>query len=787
MEIPEIISYLEALLNRPRPGTLGQAPFTSENPHTCAHCQTLQLRLQTKTSENLCWACKRLGVKQLAPSGGYVCPHCNEPYLITTPPPLRVDYSIRLDYNLTQATEAAHSGCDLYRWLTGATARNIHCVSDDWRAHSVMASIGANVRYTASGHILLEPHKNDSYLLEFSLVCDDKAFQRDPLSIGRLCISAEASEPASRHVRTRPYERDVRSAQSMRFAKNCFSTCMEKHTWCRTDQIGHLALDRTAENVLPKEKIDFRDIPTRLLDVGTVERPVLRLVETTDGDGALLDGISEAGFMVLSYCWGGDQEAKLLNSRLAEYKRGLSLDAFSRTLQDAVWVARETAFRYLWVDSLCILQDDMDGLGNNPDKAVEITRMASYYGRATITLCAASSERAVYGFLGLRESTRYGAGPIRIQICTGDGVASHGYLTSEIDQLTGTGDDPEPITGRGWTLQESLLSRRILIFARRPLYWSCLNSIGGCGGDMAGLGDRVMPGHHSFVVGVFPAGVLIDMPTAHQWGVIVKDYTLRGLGRGSDKLWAISALAQHMVGMSKARGEDALYVAGLLVDRSRPSTWLSQLLWSPKIPTATRPAGYRAPSWSWASIDGPVTMDTVSWGTQFAKVEFWSVQLFAEIAPYGALTGAHLVLSAKVQPLLRLKNRVDISWGNWHDDFGYHSARWGGVEGSEDRWALIILADGPQDKRAIEVGLASDRGTASQVLLVGVHQVPTSGVVGVAGLIMTLQSDTFSGEGEAYRLLGSFQLRSENDFNDRSESNVYRFFEEADTAVLTLV
>jgi len=227
---------------------------------------------------------------------------------------------------------------------------------------------------------------------------------------------------------------------------------MARHTWCKTGQIGHSNAHQGLDSA---ETVNFEDIPTRLIDVGASGSPCLKMVVTADNNGALMKNVSEAGFVALSYCWGGDQPAKLLEANVEKHKCSIDPAKLPQTVRDAVWVARTIGFRYLWIDSLCILQDDLDGQGNNPDKATEITRMASYYGCATITLCAASAERAVDDFLEPRKEPSFACGPIRIQLVSKDTMQLIGRVC--------LGKEPslypaEPTTTRGWTLQESLLS-----------------------------------------------------------------------------------------------------------------------------------------------------------------------------------------------------------------------------------------------------------------------------------------------------------------------------------------
>ena len=791
----QAITFLQDVresLRHPDPDPSEQRPFTFEKPHTCTHCETVQVELEIQEQGTFtCIGCIKNAVRKVPETGEYTCSNCGRHFGPSSKDTLL--YTATLDHNIPQAVDAAQSGCEMYRWITAETARHMPTVANKWETQEVMDAIAASCRFEISGFEYMytgkEP-KNRGALLNFQLVCPStisEDIQENSISLGSLPVWAAARDPASKYFPSRPYELDVTSQESMRFAKDCFSACMDRHNWCRSDQIGYVALDRKVNQVLPREEVSFGDVPTRLIDVGTSNSPLLRLVETADDNGSLMEHVSNAGFMALSYCWGGEQQAKLLEDKVADYKRSINPVMLSQTLQDAVWVARTTGFRYLWIDSLCIHQDDVDGQGNNPDKALEITRMASYYGRATITLCAASSERAADGFLEVRKDVSLAFGPVVIQLRSKDTGHAIGrvYLVEENKEPWA-----EAITTRGWTLQESLLSRRMLIFGRHHVYWSCLNSFGGCGGSISTLVNRTTPGVEFLDNGISPAGSMIAQPTERQWANIVKEYTTRNLGREGDKLWAVAALAQHMVSMSKARGEDPVYAAGLLVNQAKPGTWLAQLLWHPVTPDSKRPMIERAPSWSWASVDGPVEVPSGQKGPrEYAAVKDWEVDLLVKAAPYGGLSGGRMTLAAKMQPMSRVRAASTVSWGDWGDvahlDDHYYYGPWGREEGSENRWVLVLLADCPDDRKTIEVDLKNKDPERSNLLLVAILPLEMAMLVGVQGLVVSPAVGDSSGG--SYRRVGGFQLRAGRQTRERPESGVFRFFGEAETKPLRIV
>lgn len=149
----------------------------------------------------------------------------------------------------------------------------------------------------------------------------------------------------------------------------------------------------------------------------------------------------------------------LTAANLLHLTSGFDASEISQTIRDAIWVTQKIGLRYLWVDALCIMQDD------GQDKEREIARMGKYYGGATVTICAASASTASEGFLSKREACSYAAGPIRLPLRN-----KYGDEEGDVFVLKEDLDVEEPTTTRGWTLQESLLSRRILIFTQKQIY-----------------------------------------------------------------------------------------------------------------------------------------------------------------------------------------------------------------------------------------------------------------------------------------------------------------------------
>lgn len=284
--------------------------------------------------------------------------------------------------------------------------------------------------------------------------------------------------------------------------------------------------------------------------------------------------------------------------------------------------------------------------------------METYYGSATVTICAAAASTAEQGFLFRRESHPFSAGPFRLPLRNKNGTdEGYIYLLEEAD------GSPEPTTTRGWTMQESFLSRRILIYSQKQLYWTCTTSTCGCGGDITSAAERVSGNHRSLVQYIQPIGDLVNLPTSEQWKYLLMNYTTRHISVPSDKLVAISALISHLWGMSEGRKEKPAYIAGLFVNLANRLSLLDQLRWNTLDPSKSSRANvYRAPSWSWAAIGGSIRNHTspedefVTRQPDEAVIHSYSVDLVHPKLPFGSVSGAHMVIEAKKRCLCECVN-----------------------------------------------------------------------------------------------------------------------------------
>jgi hypothetical protein len=93
-------------------------------------------------------------------------------------------------------------------------------------------------------------------------------------------------------------------------------------------------------------------LPTRLLDVGSGPEPKVRLVLGKDLP-------HRSRYLTLSHCWGGHMPKRLSRVNLATFGKAINVDTLSKTFQDAIHVTRRLHHQHVWIDSLCIIQDNL--------------------------------------------------------------------------------------------------------------------------------------------------------------------------------------------------------------------------------------------------------------------------------------------------------------------------------------------------------------------------------------------------------------------------------------------
>lgn len=361
--------------------------------------------------------------------------------------------------------------------------------------------------------------------------------------------------------------------------------------WLRECMLEH---DSCNEVNVPKEWS-----PNRLIDVGpSPPFPDIIKLKQTKGWQAPIR------YAALSHCWGATQPRKLLQSNLHEFMNGIFLADLPRSFQEAAYTTRKLGIQYLWIDSLCIIQDSSE------DWNMESSLMANIYGGCLLNIAAAASNDCTGGLFQNRPSSYLGPCLISME-SQNDALVSRYQLWDE--NVWHAEFETAKLNTRAWVMQERMLSPRTLAFAKAQLFWEC----------RCNRASEEFPSEYP--IELFEKRQrYFEQPNLHNrlklhdlnhhadsrlgdnhiprvslaWHNLVMLYSRKDMTFEEDKLVAISGLA---VLFSQKMGID--YFAGLW-----KFTLLSDLLWEVNVDkyVRDRPLTYRAPSWSWASVECPV-------------------------------------------------------------------------------------------------------------------------------------------------------------------------------------
>ncbi|KAI8668487.1 HET domain-containing protein [Fusarium keratoplasticum] len=207
------------------------------------------------------------------------------------------------------------------------------------------------------------------------------------------------------------------------------------------------------------------------IPLGSRSLRFIRLIDVKTYSIVEVEDIKKVSWVAISYVWGKKRFRTLTEATLEELKKEGALKAswIPETIADAIDVTRGVGEKYLWTDSLCIIQDSVT------DKMHFVPRMDIIYGRATLTIVNAAGDNAFSGLPGVRAGTR---------VQQEEPFSIEGDQDNE-DEPTWLVQTHEPIRTsrelvgdscwftRGWTYQEAMLSQRWLIFTPEQVYWEC--------------------------------------------------------------------------------------------------------------------------------------------------------------------------------------------------------------------------------------------------------------------------------------------------------------------------
>jgi hypothetical protein len=370
------------------------------------------------------------------------------------------------------------------------------------------------------------------------------------------------------------------------------NTCSVEHRWCNSFHAGDQVL------------------PTRLIEIH----------QKADSVGARLilsrHQVVESRYMTLSYCWGGRHNFMLTRGSLDRFQHEIPLHLLPKTLQDAVKITQWFNIQYLWIDSLCIIQDDPE------DWFREASAMCDVYRHSYLNIAALKAPKSTDGCFALRNTALHhpcslfenNAGDTIVAHPPGDGVfdfnsiggcaprsGSHSYAS--ISSFRGS-----PLPSRGWVVQERLLAPRTVYFGDL-LFWECgedmrseLSPFGKSDYSAHIRLDLRDEGHVSLKENLRS---LLDVTArinrtdtsnpdrrfVHDWSAILDAYTKAQLSFAADRLNALLGIIEYIKVKTGLENYAGLW----------KTHFEEQLLWSNCDEPST--LNGRAPSWSWLSND----------------------------------------------------------------------------------------------------------------------------------------------------------------------------------------
>ncbi|XPT03183.1 hypothetical protein M3J09_012284 [Ascochyta lentis] len=410
-------------------------------------------------------------------------------------------------------------------------------------------------------------------------------------------------------------------------------------TWIRTRNLSPKAGSKTAGYFLP----------TRLLDVqASTNSDNVRLVVARD-----IRAASPPPYLALSHCWGARLPIRLEEKFLKSWKKeGIPLYSLPKTFRDAVRITKQLGMRYLWIDSMCIVQD------SHSDWKSEAALMADVYGNACCTLAAMSSKNSSEGCRTVSSIQTSLCSPyveVKAELYRSSRIRIFQKMprtwTAEFEgrPSQGNNETESPLRTRAWVLQEKELSSCTIYFAKNQLLWEEKGRKATAQLPWEEIKPE-LPSETSRMMHETASHQIVGAPQ-HPWYQLVEDYASRSLTYPSDKLVAFSGLAKAF-----GRNAKAQYIAG---------NWSTHvpaaLLWQANDKSANRPA-YLAPSWSWASLMGSVTYDSLRLepghdsaqyehpediypGLRTLKVQSVQITLEDKEKPYGDITEGRITLS----------------------------------------------------------------------------------------------------------------------------------------------
>ncbi|MCJ1399894.1 hypothetical protein MMC11_003097 [Xylographa trunciseda] len=369
-------------------------------------------------------------------------------------------------------------------------------------------------------------------------------------------------------------------------------------------KLARLWYDNCCKNHGCAARLDSRFVPTRLVEI--LSTPTLDQLEWRVSATSEIPRTNISGFITVSHRWDSRITAKLTRENMAQLRSFRPVSYLPQNFQTAISIAKHLGISYLWVDSLCIIQDSQQ------DWAKESLVMKDVYQQSSLNIVIGltaqlSSERKVLSdpavcrlnwemsfwdsilLRPFRQSTR-----------------SRRFCITYADFWNHSVYDTE-LSDRAWIFQELMLSSRTLHLYDSQIIWEC-GALKACEMFPDGVPSKMMSSTDSkhtmsdFYRNIYEKSWTRDTVIERSWCSAVNRYSALELSFECDKLVAFAGIAKFFHSL-----HPDCYHGGIF-RRHMPR----HLLWwrvqetAKAITKSTRPSVFRAPSWSWAAIDAPI-------------------------------------------------------------------------------------------------------------------------------------------------------------------------------------
>ena len=418
--------------------------------------------------------------------------------------------------------------------------------------------------------------------------------------------------------------RDLRTAESPRnlhLLRGWLKECRSSHDECKHGSYSGNQID---------DETCTTQLPLRVIDVGPSDGSLPPRLVTSDYR-------MTGRYLTLSHCWGKISPTKTTVAMLTPWHVALPEKQLSKTFRDAIWLTRQLGERFLWIDSLCIVQDDPK------DVEAQIGLMGRIFEESYCTIAAvdAKDPDGLIADRGLFLSGPDAANRISVrlghkQLLTDLRHLNDPYYEKAVEALRDL-DSENPILSeegheifmawadvhlngpihshlekkkwysRGWVFQEKELSRRCIYFMEEEVAWNCGRY---WEAEQTGIsGRRQRASVHKLGLSTI-GGVTnnidynIDRNLRKTWQTVVEEYSRKKLTYVSDKGKALKGLEERLITRSRAAFRFGL------VDFGPKDIVLSQLLWIPTVGCRSSLQGnpdFVCPTWSWMMLDGGVS------------------------------------------------------------------------------------------------------------------------------------------------------------------------------------